>query len=193
MRASIPGAGALPRAGAFDCSSTCIRHLWAPVTNRTLLALIAAGAALTALAVASARAGDLVLYNHSPSLPVGFYVRVPDAVAPGSIVTIRARDAAPVQAAARGFDGDADRFLKRVAAAAGDIVCANDVAVTINGARRVIRAAHDTTGRPLRFWSGCTRLEPGELFLLGDTEDSFDGRYWGPVRQTQIEGVWRKL
>ena len=32
-----------------------------------------------------------------------------------------------------------------------------------------------------------------EVFLLGDTADSFDSRYWGPVRLTAIDGVWRPL
>jgi type IV secretory pathway protease TraF len=36
-------------------------------------------------------------------------------------------------------------------------------------------------------------LAANEVLLLGDTADSFDGRYWGPVSVDLIEGVWRKL
>ena len=52
------------------------------------------------------------------------------------------------------------------------------------------RIERDIEGRTLPSWDGCRRLGGGELFLLGDTVDSFDGRYWGPVTMNLIEGVW---
>ena len=53
--------------------------------------------------------------------------------------------------------------------------------------RRVAR------GRALPTWEGCVDLQSGEVLLLGDAPDSFDGRYWGVTPATQIEGVWRPL
>ena len=50
----------------------------------------------------------------------------------------------------------------------------------------------DRAGLPLPEWSGCRRLDTGELFLLGDTETSFDSRYFGPVRVEQLQGVYRE-
>lgn len=135
----------------------------------------------------------MVLYNHSPSLPVGFYIRTNHAALPGSIVTVRAADVAPALAAARGFGDRRDRFLKRVAASAGEEVCALDQAITIRERHVVTRHQHDANGRPLPQWNGCLTLGADELFLLGDTDDSFDGRYWGVVSHDLIEGVWRPI
>jgi type IV secretory pathway protease TraF len=64
--------------------------------------------------------------------------------------------------------------------------------VTINGERAAQRAARDSAGRMLPTWSGCRTLH-GEVFLLGDTPDSFDGRYWGPTPLRLVEGVWRPV
>jgi type IV secretory pathway protease TraF len=48
-------------------------------------------------------------------------------------------------------------------------------------------------GRVLPTWRGCRVLHDGEFFVIGDTPDSFDSRYFGVVRADQIEGVWRPL
>jgi type IV secretory pathway protease TraF len=65
--------------------------------------------------------------------------------------------------------------------------------VLVNGVAVAQRRRHDSVGRALPTWSGCRTLSETEVFLLGDSEDSFDGRYWGVVRVDQIEGVWRPL
>lgn len=143
-----------------------------------------------ALTLVSAR--DVVLYNPSPSLPPGLYLRLDQQPNRGAIVTVRARDAAPDHAELRDFTDDGDRFLKRIAAAHGDIICANGEHITAAG-RTLTRLSHDRYGNALPHWEGCRQLGHGEVFLLGDTPDSFDGRYWGPTPINQIEGVWRRL
>ena len=65
--------------------------------------------------------------------------------------------------------------------------------MTVPGRGVVARLAWDTAGRVLPSWDGCRTLAADEVFLLGDTADSFDSRYWGPVRTTAIDGVWRPL
>jgi len=142
------------------------------------------------LTLVSAR--DIVLYNPSQSLPAGFYLRVSQEPERGAIVTVRARDVAADYAELRAFTDDADRFLKRIAAAQGDVVCATGDQI-IAARQTFTRLSHDRYGTALPHWEGCQRLGPGEVFLLGDTPDSFDGRYWGPTPIDQIEGVWRRL
>lgn len=153
----------------------------------------AVAAGCVALFVVAARARDAVLYNHSPSIPVGLYLRADAPIERGVIVTVRARDVALTYANQRAFTDDGDRFIKRVVGVAGDTVCAEGSVVTLDGWVTAHRQERDSAGRLLPSWSGCRTLTAGELLLLGDTEDSFDGRYWGPVHTAQIEGVWRPL
>jgi type IV secretory pathway protease TraF len=58
-------------------------------------------AGLLALAVLLVRAPDVVLYNDSPSMPVGFYLRTHDPIRSGSIVTLRAHRVADAYARER--------------------------------------------------------------------------------------------
>jgi conjugative transfer signal peptidase TraF len=162
--------------------------------HRRALLLLCGVAALAAVAAAApAAVQDRILFNHSPSVPVGLYLRIDEAPARGRFVTVRALHVAPAAARVRGFDGARDRFLKRVAAEGGDRVCAEGEALVINDAPPLPRRAHDSLGAPIPAWSGCRVLGIGEYLLLGDTPDSFDGRYWGSVTSDQIEGVWRRL
>lgn len=138
-------------------------------------------------------AHDLLLYNPSPSIPPGFYVRVEETPRRADIVTVHAADVAPAEALARDFTGHGDRFIKHVAAAEGDRVCAAERTVSINGRTAAVRVLTDSQGRPLPRWYGCVTLAGDQFLLLGDAAQSFDGRYWGPVRRSQIEGVWRRL
>jgi len=99
-------------------------------------------------------ARDWLLYNNTPSVPPGWYVRSADAIARGALVTVRAQDVAPDYAGARNFTDARDRFIKRIAANDGDSVCAEDDATRINGrtvAHRQLRPAptRDREG-PLR-------------------------------------------
>lgn len=165
------------------------------------LTMLLIGAASVAAAFSASSGGrDLALYNHSRSLPVGIYVRVAKAdsaaerlAARGAIVTVRARDVAPELAASRGFTGSRDRFLKRVAAIEGDEVCSDEAGLRINDVAVFPQQREARTGAQLATWTGCRRLIAGEALLLGDTPDSFDGRYWGPIDARLIEGAWRRL
>lgn len=157
---------------------------------RHRLALGAALCAIAALGVAMMTGGDWVIFNHSASIPSGFYVRTEGEVTPGAFVTVRARDVAPLEAHQRQFEDATDRFIKRVAAGAGATVCGEGGRLSVNG---VVRAHALESASVALGWSGCRILAADEILLLGDSADSFDGRYWGPTDVRLIEGVWRKL
>ncbi len=159
--------------------------------TRTWLGIGAAAIAL--LAVASVNARDWLIYNHTPSVPTGWYVHSSDELARGALVTVRAQDVATDYAALRNFTDRSDRFIKRIAAIDGDRVCADEDSIRINDRTVAHRATHDSQGRALPHWSGCRELSADEVFLMGDTPDSFDSRYFGPVCIADIEGSWRKL
>ena len=160
------------------------------VMRRRLIWLCAL--ALTAAVILTARVDPALIFNASPSVPTGFYLRTNAPPAPGAFVTVRAAAVAPVYARARGFSDASDRFIKRVAAGGGENVCAHGDTVSL-GARIVTRASHDNSGRALPRWTGCRTLAADEVFLIGDTPDSFDSRYWGPIAISTIDGVWSPL
>ena len=156
--------------------------------------LLAAALIVAGFSVITAwRAQRVLIYNPSESVPSGFYLRSDVPLAIGSFVTVAAIDVAPEYTALRGYDDRSDFFLKRVTATAGQQVCANDQVVSIDGVQVALRNTHDDQGRVLPTWEGCRTLAAGEVFLLGDTEDSFDGRYWGPTPVSLIEAAWRPL
>jgi conjugative transfer signal peptidase TraF len=159
--------------------------------SRTWLGISAAAIAL--LGVASVNARDWLIYNRTPSVPPGWYMRSTDEIARDALVTVRTRDVAPDYAAARNFTDPGDRFIKRIAANDGDRVCADEDVIRINDRTVAHRATHDSQGRALPHWSGCRTLSGDEVFLMGDTPDSFDSRYFGPVSAADIEGVWRPV
>lgn len=153
---------------------------------------LAAALAASALCAATVLQLETVLYNHSPSLPVGFYLRRSAPPTRGAIVTVRALDVAPVEATQRAFTGRSDRFLKRIAAVAGDEVCLSETAVIVAGRTLLRRGDHQRAPHASSPY-GCRLLAPDEYFLVGDTPDSFDSRYWGAVSRDKIEGVWSQL
>jgi len=155
---------------------------------KRVLALSLLVVACAALMTAHAR--PVMIYNPSESVPSGFYLRSGEAPDRGDFVTVAALEVAPEYATLRGYADHSDRFLKRVAATDGQLVCAEGETISIDGSDVATRTERDAEGRTLPRWDGCRRLRAGELFLLGDTDDSFDGRYWGPVTMNLIEGVW---
>jgi conjugative transfer signal peptidase TraF len=156
-------------------------------------AILAGFAAIGMVAAASASSLDLVLYNGTPSMPAGLYLRSSGSIQRGAIVTARAVDVAPSYATERHFTDRGDRFLKRVVGTAGDVVCGSGAEVTLNSALVAVRHARDSAGSALPTWEGCVILDSAHVFLLGETPDSFDGRYWGPTPIDRIEGVWQPI
>lgn len=161
--------------------------------KRIQIITLAVGAvAIAMIAVSELHRGDVVLFNATPSVPTGLYVRADAPVREGAFVTVRAADVAGAYASLRDFTDDGDRFIKRVAARAGVRVCAEGESVAV-GDITYARQRRDSAGRTLPTWEGCHVLHVGEVFLMGDTPDSFDSRYFGVVNEDAIEGVWRPL
>lgn len=79
--------------------------------------------------------------------------------------------------------------MKRVAASEGDSVCRTGQQVTINGVASVTARSN----KELPSWSGCIHLKAGNVFLLGDSEKSFDGRYFGITEADDIIGPIRPI
>jgi type IV secretory pathway protease TraF len=135
--------------------------------------------------------GPILLDNRTTSLPKGLYLRTPESLAAGAVIAVRQPEVARAYLAPLGFPESAP-LLKRVAAVQGDEVCRSGARVTWPTGAAVAKA-RDRAGRALPLWSGCRVLAPGEIFLVGDGPDSFDGRYFGPIAADRILGVFRSV
>lgn len=138
-----------------------------------------------------------LVWNASASAPIGFYWRVAGRPSRGDLVLARAPLWARKLAAERRYLPIGVPIIKRVAAVAGDVVCASGDAISIDGRVVAYRLTSDRMSRPLPHWEGCETLGAGEFFLLmADAPDSFDGRYFGPVQRHDIIGrlvpVWTR-
>ncbi|QTC92791.1 S26 family signal peptidase [Brevundimonas goettingensis] len=163
-----------------------------PLATRTRWAALGVPVVLLGcLALIAGETPALALVNESPSLPRGLYVRQPGAALErGAIVAI------PQPAMARAYLADLGMpaevlLIKRVAAIGGDRVCRDGARLTVSQRVAAVLEA-DRRGRRLPSWSGCRRLKPDELFVLGDTPSSFDSRYFGPVSAGQVTGIFRE-
>ena len=79
--------------------------------------------------------------------------------------------------------------VKRLVGLPGDHIAVSAAATTVNGVP--VGEGLDvapTLGRPADAFTRELVLGPGELWIMGDTRDSFDSRYWGPLPTHQVIG-----
>lgn len=146
--------------------------------------LALAGVALTAASFLPRH--PLFVWNFTASAPIGLYRTLPRPWVRGDWVAV---DPSPELRAALADLGvlEGGRLLvKRVAAASGDEVCREGADVRINGVLTVTARLTSSQGAPLPSWSGCRRLGPQDIFLLGQADGSFDGRYFGITGTDEI-------
>jgi type IV secretory pathway protease TraF len=85
-------------------------------------------------------------------------------------------------------------ILKQIAAGEGDVVCTRAGGLSINGRWRAPVFVHDPRGATLPQWRGCRALLKGEFFVFSSRiPNSFDSRYYGPVKVDQIMGVFEPV
>jgi conjugative transfer signal peptidase TraF len=137
----------------------------------------------------------LLVWNASESSPPGLYlVAPPGDVEPGDMVIAWAPAEARRLGAGRHYLPSNVPLVKRVAAVAGDRVCAAGEAVFVNGRLEALRRERDGAGRPMPWWNGCQVVRGGDLFLLTPSvPDSFDGRYFGITRASDVVGSARLI
>lgn len=154
---------------------------------------VIAGAALLLIVMSSALCPPVLLYNHTPSVPVGFYVWCGQVPQRGDLVAFSLPMAAHPYAQARADSPDV-LLLKPVLAVAGDHVSTLNNELRINGTFVGIIANADSAGRTLPHWRAARTLRDGELFVGSTrTTHSFDSRFFGPVHASQVVGVYRPL
>ena len=164
------------------------------MTART--ALLAGSVAFAALATLFVPVTHHLVWNASPSIPIGLYaIRGKASLHVGERIAIEPPAELRRLMRERGYLPDRVPLLKRIAAVSGQRVCRFAHGVTIDDELIGIARARDRAGRPLPAWFGCHKLRTGELFTMNPAApDSFDGRYFGPLKIDTVIGrampVW---
>ena len=161
----------------------------AALRQRPYSAGAAAAAVVSVVLTLLAPPRPWLIWNVSRSAPIGLYV-VGSGQPPARSDMVAARLAPPWRAfaSARRYLPANVPLIKRVAAAAGDRICATGADIVVNDIAVARRFDRDTAGRPMPHWSGCIILGRGEYLLLMPGPASFDGRYFGPTAEGDIVG-----
>jgi len=160
------------------------------IRRSTIRWLIATIIALALLAAAQHWKQPLLIWNASPSVPVGLY-RVAYSPSPGprDLVVVRLPQRIAQLASRRSYLPRSAYLVKPVAAVAGDRVCRFGARVFVRHHFAVQVRARDQLGQPLPVWQGCRTLGAGQLFLLANHPHSFDSRYFGSIDAGQLVGI----
>jgi conjugative transfer signal peptidase TraF len=159
------------------------RRAWMKVG---LLIIATLGVAALALPVAAGSAQ--LVWNATASAPAGLYRIDHKQWRVGDRVAVLPADTLAAELDRRGVLPRGKLLIKRVVAAAGDSVCRRDRVVFVNDEIVAQAKSNDSTGEPLPSWQGCTSLNEGQVFLLGDSAGSYDGRYFGVTRASEVIG-----
>lgn len=150
------------------------------------LAAVLSGVVL--IGISAIAHAPLLVWNASASAPTGLYRVTSGAAERGDLVLVSPPKSVSKLAAARGYLPAGVPLIKRIAAMAGDDVCAFDGAILINGEIVTRQLGADRKGRPMPRWNGCRTLADDEIFLILPPANSFDSRYFGPVPGARIIG-----
>lgn len=153
--------------------------------------LILGGSALALIGASAVVQSDpAVLWNPSPSVPVGFYAVTPiETLEVGTLVAVRPSEPLKSWLVENRYLGRDTPLLKYIAALPRAEVCRDGTSILIDGDAIAEARERDRLERPLPVWNGCHRLAEGEVFFLNaDHPASLDGRYFGPLGAETIIG-----
>jgi conjugative transfer signal peptidase TraF len=136
----------------------------------------------------------LLLFNGSASEPVGLYVRSLAQPGPGRLVAFHPPPAARTYVAAHMPQIGRGGILKELVAGPGAQLCIEGQMLVLDGEALGAVIERDSAGRELPHWQGCRVLGAGEYAAFSSRiPKSFDSRYFGPVRDSDLIGVFRPL
>jgi conjugative transfer signal peptidase TraF len=130
----------------------------------------------------------LVIWNTSPSVPVGLYLVTKTSLRVGDLAVLQLPPVIAALAARRGYLPTSAYLLKPIAAVAGDLVCRFGERVVVRGVLAGIAEDDDADGNAMPAWQGCRVLQTGGVFVLADHPASFDSRHFGPLYTASIAG-----
>jgi conjugative transfer signal peptidase TraF len=130
------------------------------------------------------------IWNASASVPIGLYaIRPAGALHVTELVVVRPPAALASFLDQRRYLPKGVPMLKRILALPGQTVCRSDRTITVDGIAIGEALDRDRNARALPTWHGCRVVGGHEVFLMNwQSEDSFDGRYFGPLPANTITG-----
>ena len=156
----------------------------------TRLALLASFIITTTLVTAFFPPIPRLVWNASPSVPVGLYViRPAKHYRRGDLIAANPPSWLAKTLSNRGYLPRGVPLLKFIAATMRQRVCRFGDRITIDGKTAGFARDLDSKGRPLMTWKGCHTLNEGEVFLMNfNVSDSLDGRYFQTFRASYVVG-----
>jgi conjugative transfer signal peptidase TraF len=152
----------------------------------TATCFAALGVGLSALISPTPR----LLWNTSASVPIGLYsVRPEGTLHVNELLVVMPAEPLAAFLDARRYLPKGVPLLKHVLALQGQTVCRSGRTITVDGVAAGVALDRDHLGRSLPVWQGCRLIAAGDVFLMNrQSEDSLDGRYFGPLAATTIVG-----
>jgi type IV secretory pathway protease TraF len=161
------------------------KKLRLPTPKRVAFVIIAA-TAVAMLAIPVSATSARLVWNATLSAPLGLYSIEQGSWHVGDRVAVLPSELLAADLAHRGVLPPGKLLIKRIAAGQGDIVCRDGVDVTVNGSVVAVARVVSGSGEKLPAWLGCRNLGSSDVFLLGDTADSYDGRYFGVTSASEV-------
>jgi len=152
--------------------------------RKSIIVFAVGAAAIVSLAIPQPPKPGALVWNFTGSVPLGLYSIGTRAWRRDDRVAVKPEGRLAEILQSSGVLKEGRLLLKRVAAASGDEVCRTGDRIAINGL--AVGLAQRDEALPV--WSGCLRLNHNEVFFLGETQNSFDGRYFGVTSAREIVG-----
>jgi conjugative transfer signal peptidase TraF len=155
--------------------------------TRVLAALLVATALLSGLACVMA---SHLLWNWTPSLPLGLYWVSPRGVATvGTLVAFPVPTSVQALVRERKYLPPGAFLIKPIVALASDRVCTEGGTLVVGGSVLGAVLTEDSAKRPLPHATECGPLSEGQAFVASHYPKSFDSRTFGPIALNTIRGT----
>lgn len=132
-----------------------------------------------------------VIFNFTPSIPLGVYLVTDNqSFAKGDVLVFAPPESVETIVQNRKWLVKKRGYLlKPIVAVSGDFVCIENNHFYVNNSDFGEVKSHDKEGRDLPDYHFCGTVSTGTFFVGVQKSDSFDSRYFGPIKDTQIIGV----